>query len=166
MVFASAPTMTPRMAGEEWDAIDAYDVQPLERLFERDADRLSAMTLEFGGIYFDWSKTHLDGELLGRFVAVAESKQFAAARDALFSGAIVNPTEGRSAEHVAERRTGAADAVELAAARRLRMRALVDAVEAGAFGDVTGVLHIGIGGAGLRPARPGGAARRPGPGAN
>ena len=43
------------MAGEEWNAIDAYDVHPLESLFERDADRLSAMTLELGGIYFDWS---------------------------------------------------------------------------------------------------------------
>jgi glucose-6-phosphate isomerase len=32
------------------------------------------------------------------------------------------------------------------------MRALVDAVEAGAFGDVTGVLHIGIGGSVLGPA--------------
>ena len=33
-----------------------------------------------------------------------------------------------------------------------RMRALVDAIEAGAFGDVTGVLHIGIGGSVLGPA--------------
>jgi glucose-6-phosphate isomerase len=32
------------------------------------------------------------------------------------------------------------------------MRALVDAIEAGAFGDVTGVLHIGIGGSVLGPA--------------
>jgi glucose-6-phosphate isomerase len=32
------------------------------------------------------------------------------------------------------------------------MRALVDAVEAGAFGDVTGILHIGIGGSVLGPA--------------
>ena len=144
--------MTPRMAGEEWNAIDAYDVHPLESLFERDADRLSAMTLELGGIYFDWSKTHLDGELLERFVGVAEGKKFAASRDALFSGAIVNPTEDRPAEHVTERGTGAADAVELSAARRSRMRALVDAVEAGAFGDVTGILHIGIGGSVLGPA--------------
>jgi len=144
--------MTPAMAGDEWDAIDAYDVQPLENLFERDADRLSAMTLELGGIYFDWSKTHLDGELLERFVAVAERKQFSAAREALFSGVIVNPTEGRPAEHVAERGSGAPAAVELAAARRTRMRALVDAIEAGAFGDVTGILHIGIGGSVLGPA--------------
>jgi len=32
------------------------------------------------------------------------------------------------------------------------MRALVDAIEAGAFGDITGVLHIGIGGSVLGPA--------------
>lgn len=32
------------------------------------------------------------------------------------------------------------------------MRSLVDAIEAGAFGDVTGVLHIGIGGSVLGPA--------------
>ena len=61
-----------------------------------------------------------------------------------------------------------ADAVELAAARRGRMRALVDAIEGGAFGDVSGILHIGIGGSVLGPAlarrraRPQpGAARRP-----
>src|SRR5689334_10047105 len=152
MVFAGFPTMTRGMAGQEWNAIDAYDPQPLETLFEKDGDRLSAMSLELGGIYFDWSKTHLDHELLEQFEKIAEDAGFAAARDALFSGAIVNPTEGRPAEHVAERGTGSADAVELAAARRDRMRSLVDAIEAGAFGDVTGVLHIGIGGSVLGPA--------------
>ena len=51
------------------------------------------------------------------------------------------------------------DDVELAAARRQRMRALVDAIEAGAFGDVTGVLHIGIGGSVLGPGPAGRRAR-------
>ena len=152
MVFARAPTMTPPMAGQDWDAIDAYDVQPLETLFERDESRLSAFSLELGGIYFDWSKTHLDADLLKSFMAIADSRQFAAAREKIFSGAIVNSTEGRPAEHLAERRSGSADAVELAAARRERMRSLVDAIEAGAFGDITGVLHIGIGGSVLGPA--------------
>ena len=76
---------------------------------------------------------------------------FAAARDALFAGDIVNPSEGRPATHVAERGSGAPDEVDLATARRQRMRALVDAIEAGAFGDVTGILHIGIGGSVLGP---------------
>lgn len=140
------------MTGDAWDAVDAYDVQSLAALFDRDEDRLSTLSLEVAGIYFDWSKTHLDGGLLKAFLKIAETQRFAAARDAFFQGETVNSTEGRPAEHVAERGTGAADAVELAAARRVRMRALVDAIEAGAFGDVTGVLHIGIGGSVLGPA--------------
>jgi glucose-6-phosphate isomerase len=77
---------------------------------------------------------------------------FAAARDALFAGEIVNPSEDRPATHVAERGSGSPDDVDLATARRQRMRALVDAIEGGAFGDVTGILHIGIGGSVLGPA--------------
>jgi len=76
---------------------------------------------------------------------------FTAAREALFAGEIVNPSEGRPATHVAERGSGAPEDVRLATARRERMRALVDAIEAGAFGDVTGILHIGIGGSVLGP---------------
>jgi glucose-6-phosphate isomerase len=70
----------------------------------------------------------------------------------LFTGAVVNLSEGRAATHVAERGSGAPEAVDLAAARRQRMRALVDAIEGGAFGAVSGLLHIGIGGSVLGPA--------------
>jgi glucose-6-phosphate isomerase len=84
-------------------------------------------------------------------LARSEAMGFAAARDALFAGAVVNPSENRPATHVAERGSGSTDDVDLATARRQRMRALVDAIEAGAFGDVTGVLHIGIGGSVLGP---------------
>src|SRR5258705_298780 len=59
---------------------------------------------------------------------------------------------GRPAPHVGARGSGAPGDVDLAAARHQRTRALVDAIEAGAFGDVTGVLHIGIGGSLLGPA--------------
>jgi len=124
----------------------------LEELFKAEPDRLSRLSFEAAGIYFDWSKTHLDEQLIGRFVERAERMGFAAARDALFSGEIVNPSEDRPATHVAERGSGAPEDVDLATARRQRMRALVDAIEAGAFGDVTGVLHIGIGGSVLGPA--------------
>ncbi len=140
------------MAGEGWDAVDDYQVQRLEALFERDADRLAALSIDTCGIYFDWSKTHLDPELIGRFAAAAEAQGLARARDTLFSGGIANPTEGRAAEHVAERGTGAPAAVELAGARRTRMRSVADAIEAGAFGQISGILHIGIGGSVLGPA--------------
>jgi len=140
------------MAGKHWQAIDSHGVKRLDELFEAEPDRLSRLNFEVAGIYFDWSKTHLDAALLEAFVAVSEKKGFAAAREALFNGGIVNPSEGRPATHVAERGNGAPDAVDLAAVRRQRMRALIDAIEGGAFGDVTGVLHIGIGGSVLGPA--------------
>lgn len=124
----------------------------LKQLFKEEPDRLSRFSFELAGIYFDWSKTHLDQQLLGGFLERAERMGFVAARDALFAGDIVNPSEGRPATHVAERGSGAPDEVDLATARRQRMRALVDAVEAGAFGELTGILHIGIGGSLLGPA--------------
>ena len=123
----------------------------LADLFAAEPDRLSRLSFEVAGLYFDWSKTHLDKAFIDTFVSRAERMGFAAARDALFSGGIVNPSEHRAATHVAERGNGAPEDVELAKARRQRARALVDAIEAGAFGDVTGILHIGIGGSVLGP---------------
>jgi glucose-6-phosphate isomerase len=123
----------------------------LDELFKAEPDRLSRLSHDVAGLYFDWSKTHLDQAFIDAAIERAERMGFAVARDALFSGAVVNPSENRPATHVAERGSGAPDEVDLATARRQRMRALVDAVEAGAFGDVTGILHIGIGGSVLGP---------------
>ena len=124
----------------------------LDELFSAEPDRLSRLSFEVAGVYFDWSKTHLVRSVIDQSVARMEQMGFAAARDALFAGAVVNPSEDRAATHVAERGSGAPEDVDLANARRQRMRALVDAIEAGAFGDVTGILHIGIGGSVLGPA--------------
>ena len=127
-------------------------IKRLDELFAVEPDRLSRLSFEVAGLYFDWSKTHLDRTIVEQSLARAEDMRFVAARDALFAGEIVNSSEGRPATHVAERGSGAPDDVDLATDRRQRMRALVDAIEAGAFGDVTGILHIGIGGSVLGPA--------------
>ena len=140
------------MSADGWKAIENHHEIPLVRLFEEEPDRLERLAHDVSGIYFDWSKTHLDAGLVDAFEKLAEKAGLQAARDALFAGEIVNPTEKRAAEHVAERGQGAPDAVALAGVRRKRMRALVDAIEAGAFGDVSGILHIGIGGSVLGPA--------------
>ena len=134
------------MAGDPWQPILDHQPRRLDVLFHEEPDRLSALTLDVAGLYFDWSKTHLDRALLAQFVALAGASDFGGRRDALFAGGIINVSEGRAATHVAERGSGAPADVELAGARRARMRALVDAVEAGAFGDISGILHIGIGG--------------------
>ena len=128
------------------------EIVPLARLFADDPARVTRLTGELAGIHFDFSKTHLAPALLDRLPGLAEQSDLSQALTRLFEGEIVNPTEGRAAEHPAERGSGSPEAVQLAANRRQRMRGLIDAVEAGAFGDVTGILHIGIGGSALGPA--------------
>ena len=140
------------MPNDAWTTIEEHELAKLDDLFRTEPDRLSRLSHELCGLYFDWSKTHLDEALIAAFVELAGQSGFAAARDALFAGEIVNVTEQRPADHLAERGSGDAEAVRLATSRRARTRALVDAVEAGAFGDVTGILHIGIGGSVLGPA--------------
>jgi len=131
--------------------MEQASIKPLEALFAAEPDRLSRLSFEAAGIYFDWSKTHLDQTIITQFFERAEEMGFARARQALFAGEIVNSSEERPATHVAERGSGSSEDVDLAMARRQRMRALVDAIEAGAFGAVTGILHIGIGGSALGP---------------
>src|SRR2546430_13081330 len=109
------------------------DGRTLEELFAAEPDRLSRLSFEAAGIYFDWSKTHLDQNLITEFLERADASGFIAARDALFAGEIVNRSEGRPATHVAERGSGAAEDIDLATARRQRMPALIDPIAAGAF---------------------------------
>ena len=135
-----------------WSAIEDFDSPPIEALFAAEPDRIEKLVTEVAGIRFDWSKTHLDKDLVDLFVALGEAQGLKEKRRALFAGEIVNPSEGRSATHVAERGEGAGDDNELARAFRSRMRSLIDAIEAEAFGEIDAVLHIGIGGSALGPA--------------
>ncbi|MCM8557200.1 glucose-6-phosphate isomerase [Sphingomicrobium sediminis] len=135
-----------------FDTISNYEGPPIEALFDSEPDRLDRMVLEAAGIRMDMSKTHLDKDLVGFFTELAEAADLEGRRKALFSGEIVNPSEGRAATHVAERGEGANEDNEIAAKLRQRMRNLLDAIEGGAFGEVEAVLHIGIGGSVLGPA--------------
>jgi glucose-6-phosphate isomerase len=132
-------------------AIAALPIADLKSIFATDPDRLSKLVLSQGPIRFDWSKTHLTDELMAHYLDLAQDQGFAARRDALFAGEAVNNTEGRAAEHTAERGEGNADSVAQAKALHNRMRALIDAIEAGALGEIRHILHIGIGGSALGP---------------
>src|SRR5215207_8255291 len=79
------------------------DLRSLDTLFAAEPDRLSKLSLDVAGIHFDWSKTHLDRGWLETMAARSEASGFTARREALFSGAVVNPSEDRAATHVAER---------------------------------------------------------------
>jgi glucose-6-phosphate isomerase len=139
------------MVEEFWGKLAELPTPTLAELFAGGDSRVDALTLSLGGLRFDFSKTHLDAKKLALFAGLAEMQRLADAREALFTGAIVNPTEGRAAEHAAERGNGHPDAVVQAKAFQARMRGLLDVIEAGAFGEIRHILHIGIGGSALGP---------------
>ena len=143
--------MNDGRAEANWRTVEMAQPKRLVDLFSADPDRLQRLTVEEAGLWFDFSKTHLDEETLGAFAGLAEAMDLAGARDALFSGQRVNVTEGRAAEHSAERGQGSPESVQRAQGFHSRMRALVDAIEAGAFGEIRNILHVGIGGSALGP---------------
>ena len=135
----------------DWSTIEALPQTTLERLFERDPKRLAAFSLDVAGIHFDWSKTHLTADAVAAFELLAKAQDLAGKREAMFAGKHVNVTEDRPVEHTAERGEGNAESVRRAAGYHARMRTLIDAIEAEAFGAIRYVLHVGIGGSALGP---------------
>jgi glucose-6-phosphate isomerase len=146
-----------RNLNQAWRAIADTQKHSLTELFASNAGRLEQLSgrLELGdgvGIFFDWSKTHLDDTLLSLFETVAEAVGFTSNRDAMFQGAVVNYTEDRAATHMAQRGTGSAADVTEAATQHARNRVLVEAISAGKYGKIESLIHIGIGGSALGPA--------------
>ncbi|MEM7689569.1 MAG: glucose-6-phosphate isomerase [Pseudomonadota bacterium] len=147
---------------QAWERVMALASPGLKELFESDPARVETMTRrlnwpcdvegETTGMRVDFSKTHLDAAALDAFEALAQASGFAEARAALFSGGIVNPTEGRAANHGAMRGSGTHADTEEAAALLARMGMLVDAIHEGVLGDIKHLIHIGIGGSALGPA--------------
>jgi glucose-6-phosphate isomerase len=135
----------------DWSAIEALPQERLEALFAADPDRLPRFSMDIAGLHFDWSKTHLTSDMVAAFEKLAKAQGLAARREALFNGEKVNLTEGRSVTHTAERGEGNAENVAEAQALHARMRALGDAIEAGALGPIRHVIHVGIGGSALGP---------------
>lgn len=140
-----------------WDKLDQTGVQTLAELFA-DRDRVAKLSGRIslgegaGGILFDWSKTHLTDDLLAGFEGLAEAADFAGARETLVTGGLSNASEGRAAEHLAQRGIGKDSSVEEAFALHQRMRMLVEAIHQGALGEIRHLIHVGIGGSALGPA--------------
>jgi len=139
------------MSTAPWLAIEALRPARLEQIFADDPARVGRFSVDVAGLHFDWSKTHLTAEAVTAFEALAKAQDLAGKREAMFSGAPVNATEGRAAEHCAERGEGAEESVARAGILHARMRALIDAIEMEALGPIAHVLHIGIGGSALGP---------------
>lgn len=93
----------------------------------------------------------MDSALLENFQKLAADRNLSDEIEALTSGVAINPSEGRAAEHTAERGIGLETSVENAQLLKNRMQALVQAIEAGALGEIEYIIHLGIGGSALGP---------------
>jgi glucose-6-phosphate isomerase len=132
-------------------------------LFAADASRITRMSRRLGAMYLDASRQLIDADTWQALLDHARAAGVEPARDALLSGAIANPSEGRAALHGALRAglpeahaTGVvADARRAANAALGRMAAIVESIrdrpQRIGLPRITDVVSIGIGGSDLGP---------------
>ena len=126
---------------------------PLAGLIEADPARAREFALRVGPLYANFARQRYDRVALDALFELAMRADLPAAMQCQLEGEIVNPTEGRAALHTALRgdlssSPVARQAFATAAAVQLRMRALIQALEAS---EVTDIVSVGIGGSDLGP---------------
>ncbi len=142
-----------------WDQLRAQGARlapsHLRDLFADDPDRFGRFSVAMDDLTIDFSKEKVDAAALEDLLSLARAAEVEARRDAMFSGALVNETEGRAVLHMALR--GGADAPdgEDPAPVLDAFLAFAEEVRSGAFqgrgGPITDVVNIGIGGSDLGP---------------
>lgn len=149
-----------------WDELSRHAKatadRPILQLFDQNPDRARDFSAEACGFLFDYSKTAIDARARALLLALAEAAGVAARREAMFSGALINETEGRAVLHTALRnldrpvQVNGQDVTPALRATHARMARFATDVRQGRFagqgGAITDVVNIGIGGSDLGPA--------------
>jgi len=149
-----------------WDRLKAHHAATRDRaildLFSADPGRAAEFAVEACGMRLDWSKTNIDATARDLLLDLAETAGVGARREAMFSGARINETEGRAVLHTALRNldgsviVDGADVMPAVRETLARMERFAEDVRrgrfAGAGGAFTDVVNIGIGGSDLGPA--------------
>jgi glucose-6-phosphate isomerase len=132
-------------------------------LFAADPGRAEDFSARTGEMVLDYSKTNMDGDIRAALIDLCEVAGVAARREAMFSGAPINQTEGRAVLHTALRNldggpvlVDGSDVMPGVLATLERMRQFSDALRRGRLqgtgGTIRDVVNIGIGGSDLGPA--------------
>nr|WP_294518487.1 glucose-6-phosphate isomerase [uncultured Rhodopila sp.] len=158
----TALTQTPA-----WQALVAHHAEikdvHLRRLFADDPARAEHFSVEGAGLFLDYSKNRISGETIRLLLRLAEEREVARRREAMFSGEKINTTERRAVLHVALRAprgtTIEVDGVDVVPEVHKVLDAMADfatRLRSGDFAGHTGkrirnVVNIGIGGSYLGP---------------
>lgn len=131
----------------------------ISQLLRDDPGRVQRYSVNAAGVHLDYSRHLLADQALQSLLSLAEECQVEQALSAMFAGDVVNPTERRSALHVALRGhvpDNCPEAANTVSESLARMQKVVDAVRDGSWkgagGDrITDVVNLGIGGSDLGP---------------
>ena len=156
------PTKTPA-----WKALIAHqiDMQKIQMkdLFEQDPKRFEKMSIEFGDIFFDYSKNIVTDKTLENLLQLTADCKVKEAREAMFAGEKINQTEDRAVMHTALRNFSdqsftieGEDIMPEIRETRQKMKAFCEKIHSGEWKGYSGkriknIVNIGIGGSDLGP---------------
>ncbi len=159
--------MTDPVDSQAWKALTEHHAAvrntTLRDLFAADDTRFDTFQLNAAGLFLDYSKNHITRDTIDLLVALAEQSDVKGRFERMFTGDIVNPTEGRPALHTALRNSSdqpvmvdGHDVMPDIRAVLDRLRTFSDKVRDGSWKGFTGkaitdVVNIGIGGSDLGP---------------
>jgi glucose-6-phosphate isomerase len=135
----------------------------LKDLFEEDKDRFEKFSLLFGDIMLDFSKNRINDTTLALLIQLARECKLDEAIKAMFSGEVINQTEGRPVLHIALRNqsdqvitVGGKNVMEDVNRVLDKMKSFSEQIISGSWKGYTGkaitdVVNIGIGGSDLGP---------------
>lgn len=118
-------------------------------LVSEDSKRFANFTVSGAGIEIDYSKQHVTRTTMDLLIELATESRLPDAIDALFTGALLNYTENRSAHHTRLRSNDRHDSEVNTVLQRVRSLAcdIRSGMRRGySGGPITDVVHIGIGG--------------------
>ena len=136
----------------------------VKQAFADDGDRFARYHVRLDDLVFDFSKHHVDDEIMTALIQLARDCDVEGKRDKMFSGAIYNTTERRAVLHTALRNfsgepvmVDGADVMPQVIAEREKVAAFASGIRDGSIAGATGnsitdVVNIGIGGSDLGPA--------------
>lgn len=135
----------------------------LRELFKQDNKRFEKFSLHTENMLFDFSKNLITAETLQYLRELTEECRLEEAREAMFSGELINKTENRAVLHTAlrdftskERITEGQNVLPDVEAVRNKMKAFSHKIHSGEWKGCTGkpiryIVNIGIGGSDLGP---------------
>jgi len=150
-----------------WKNLEAHFSQNkfyLKSLFAEDKNRFSKFSVEEDNFLFDYSKNILSEETRALLIDLAKECQLENAIEKMFSGDIINQTEGRAVLHTALRNFGEEeikvggkniqeDIQRVLNQMKVFSEKVISGKHTGFSGkEITDVVNIGIGGSDLGPA--------------